>query len=59
MLAIGELTLQQFFAQLYAHTDIEAEPASAGRLMNGPFWHEDARRKWYVEEVGTREKCHF
>ncbi len=37
MLAIGELTLQQFFAQLYAHTDIEAEPASAGRLMNGHF----------------------
>lgn len=37
MLAIGELTLQQFFAQLYAHTDIEADPASAGRLMNGHF----------------------
>ncbi len=37
MLAIGELTLQQYFAQLYAHTDIAAEPASAGRLMNGHF----------------------
>ena len=37
MLAIGELTLQQFFAQLYAHTDIKADPASAGRLMNGHF----------------------
>ena len=37
MFAIGELTLQQYFAQLYAHTDIEAEPASAGRLMNGHF----------------------
>ncbi|MEM1407581.1 MAG: thiamine pyrophosphate-dependent enzyme, partial [Bacteroidota bacterium] len=37
MLAIGELTLQQYFAQLYAHTDIEADPASAGRLMNGHF----------------------
>ncbi len=37
MLAIGELTLQQFFAQLYAHTDIAADPASAGRLMNGHF----------------------
>lgn len=31
------LTLQQFFAQLYAHTDLEAEPASGGRLMNGHF----------------------
>jgi pyruvate/2-oxoglutarate/acetoin dehydrogenase E1 component/TPP-dependent pyruvate/acetoin dehydrogenase alpha subunit len=37
MLAIGELTLQQYFAQLYAHTDVQADPASAGRLMNGHF----------------------
>ncbi len=37
MLAIGELTLQQYFAQLYAHTDVNEEPASAGRLMNGHF----------------------
>lgn len=37
MLAIGELTLQQFFAQLYAHVDVEADPASAGRQMNGHF----------------------
>ncbi|UOG76605.1 thiamine pyrophosphate-dependent enzyme [Hymenobacter tibetensis] len=37
MLAIGELTLQQYFAQLYAHTDVEAEPATAGRAMNGHF----------------------
>lgn len=37
MLAIGELTLQQYFAQLYAHTDVDADPASAGRLMNGHF----------------------
>lgn len=37
MVAIGELTWQQYFAQLYAHTDIEADPASAGRLMNGHF----------------------
>ncbi len=37
MFAIGELTLLQYFAQLYAHTDVEADPASAGRLMNGHF----------------------
>jgi pyruvate/2-oxoglutarate/acetoin dehydrogenase E1 component/TPP-dependent pyruvate/acetoin dehydrogenase alpha subunit len=37
MLAIGELTLEQYFAQLYAHTDVVADPASAGRLMNGHF----------------------
>ncbi len=29
--------IQEFFAQLYAHTSVEAEPASAGRMMNGHF----------------------
>jgi pyruvate/2-oxoglutarate/acetoin dehydrogenase E1 component/TPP-dependent pyruvate/acetoin dehydrogenase alpha subunit len=37
MFAIGELTVQQYFAQLFAHTDIEADPSSAGRLMNSHF----------------------
>ncbi len=37
MFAIGELTVQQYFAQLYAHTSVTDEPASAGRLMNGHF----------------------
>ncbi|MGB3526927.1 MAG: thiamine pyrophosphate-dependent enzyme [Flavobacteriales bacterium] len=37
MFAIGELTVQQWFAQLYAHADVEAEPSSAGRQMNGHF----------------------
>ncbi len=37
MLALGELTLQEFFAQLYAHADVEAEPATAGRAMNGHY----------------------
>ena len=37
MFAAGLLSFQQFFAQLYAHTDLEAEPASGGRLMNGHF----------------------
>jgi len=37
MMAIGELTVEKFFAQLYAHPDIEKEPASGGRSMNGHF----------------------
>ncbi|HEY5823706.1 MAG TPA: thiamine pyrophosphate-dependent enzyme [Cyclobacteriaceae bacterium] len=37
MFATGELTLQQYFAQLYAHPDVNADPASAGRLMNGHY----------------------
>lgn len=37
MFAIGELTIQEYFAQLYAHSNVDEEPASAGRLMNGHF----------------------
>ncbi|MFN5372139.1 MAG: thiamine pyrophosphate-dependent enzyme [Bacteroidia bacterium] len=37
MFAAGLLTVQQFFAQLYAHADEQAEPMSSGRSMNGHF----------------------
>jgi 2-oxoisovalerate dehydrogenase E1 component len=37
MFAIGNLSIREWFAQLYAHTDVEAEPSSAGRQMNGHF----------------------
>jgi pyruvate/2-oxoglutarate/acetoin dehydrogenase E1 component/TPP-dependent pyruvate/acetoin dehydrogenase alpha subunit len=37
MFALGLSDIQKFFAQLYAHTDVEAEPASVGRSMNGHF----------------------
>jgi pyruvate/2-oxoglutarate/acetoin dehydrogenase E1 component/TPP-dependent pyruvate/acetoin dehydrogenase alpha subunit len=37
MFATGMSTMAEFFAQLYAHPDVEAEPASAGRQMNGHY----------------------
>jgi pyruvate/2-oxoglutarate/acetoin dehydrogenase E1 component/TPP-dependent pyruvate/acetoin dehydrogenase alpha subunit len=37
MMAIGEVTVQQFFAQLYAHANVDAEPHSGGRQMNAHF----------------------
>ncbi len=37
MFATGNLTLKEWFAGLYAHTDEEAEPMSAGRQMGGHF----------------------
>ena len=37
MMAIGELTIEQFFAGLYANTDLRQEPMSAGRQMGGHF----------------------
>jgi pyruvate/2-oxoglutarate/acetoin dehydrogenase E1 component/TPP-dependent pyruvate/acetoin dehydrogenase alpha subunit len=48
MLAIGELTIQQYFAQLYAHASIIDEPASGGRMMNSHFANRmlDEDGKW-------------
>ena len=37
MMAIDHLNIEQFFAGLYAHTDLEADPMSAGRQMGGHF----------------------
>jgi 2-oxoisovalerate dehydrogenase E1 component len=37
MMAIDQLTVQQYFAGLYAHTDTEQEPQSAGRQMGGHY----------------------
>jgi len=37
LLALGLLTLDQFFAQLYAHADVEHEPSSGGRSMTAHF----------------------
>jgi len=37
MMAIGKLNIQQFFAGLYGHSDLEHDPMSAGRQMGGHF----------------------
>jgi pyruvate/2-oxoglutarate/acetoin dehydrogenase E1 component/TPP-dependent pyruvate/acetoin dehydrogenase alpha subunit len=37
MFALGAVSLQEFFAQLYAHADVEADPSTAGRSMNAHF----------------------
>ena len=48
MMAIGELTIEQFFAGLYANTELKEEPMSAGRQMGGHFaTHSlDAQGNW-------------
>ena len=57
MMAIGELTAQQFFAALYAHTDINADPMSAGRQMGGHFathsLHEDGTWKDLTKQYNS------
>lgn len=37
MMAIESLTVKEYFAALYAHTDINKEPASGGRQMGGHY----------------------
>ena len=50
MFALGLLTVQEFFAQLYAHADVAADPASGGRGMNAHFGTRmlDDEGKWTV-----------
>src|SRR3954464_11453424 len=37
MFATGAANIKQFFAQLYADTDLQREPSSGGRQMNAHF----------------------
>jgi pyruvate/2-oxoglutarate/acetoin dehydrogenase E1 component/TPP-dependent pyruvate/acetoin dehydrogenase alpha subunit len=57
MMAIGALNIQQFFAGLYATTDIEQEPSSAGRQMGGHFathsLHEDGTWKNLTQQKNS------
>ncbi|PQJ82917.1 alpha-ketoacid dehydrogenase subunit alpha/beta [Polaribacter glomeratus] len=57
MMALGELTAQQFFAGLYAHSDIKEDPMSAGRQMGGHFathsLHENGNWKNLTEQYNS------
>lgn len=57
MMALGLLTVEQFFAQLYADADLEREPCSAGRSMTAHFstcmLEEDGRFKSLVNQVNV------
>lgn len=57
MMALGAFTPRQFFAGLYAHTDIKAEPFSGGRQMGGHYashsLHEDGRWKDLTQQYNT------
>lgn len=57
MMCNGQLSIEQFFAGLYAHTTIEADPMSAGRQMGGHFMthslHEDGSWKNLTEQKNS------
>lgn len=54
MFATGMLSVREFFAQLYADTDLALEPASGGRQMNGHFAVRqlDANGNWLSQTEG-------
>lgn len=57
MFAAGMCSIQEYFAQLYAHAEVEAEPNSAGRAMNAHFatrsLHPDGSWKNLAERYNT------
>jgi len=57
MMAIGALNIEQFFAGLYGHTDINFDPMSAGRQMGGHFathsLHEDGSWKNLTQQKNS------
>lgn len=56
MMAIGQMNIQQFFAGLYGHTDIEHDPMSAGRQMGGALRNTQFKRRWFLEKSCNAEK---
>lgn len=52
--ALGELRWTEFFAQLYAHTDIAHDPNTAGRSMNGHF-----ATRWLDEQGHWKTQTDF
>ena len=52
MLALGATTLEEYFAQLYAHADVAHDPFSGGRSMNAHFASRflDAQGNW-IDQV--------
>jgi 2-oxoisovalerate dehydrogenase E1 component len=57
MFAIGKHNFDEFFAQLYAHADLNAEPATGGRAMNAHFAtrsiNEDGSWKNLADELNS------
>ena len=57
MFAIGQLSIAEFFAQLYSNTNLEKEPSSGGRQMTSHFGtrslHEDGSWKRLTDQKNS------
>ena len=59
MMAIGALNVREFFVSLYADTDLEREPASAGRQMNGHFATRSLQMLMGAGKTSLNKKIHL
>ena len=63
MMARGLLNVEQYFAALYAHADVAADPTSGGRQMGGHFatrtLNEDGSWKTADSRLALRSGCDF
>ena len=61
MMAIGKLSIEQFFSGLYGTTDINQDPMSAGRQMGGHFTTHslDDNFNWKNLCFSDVDCCHF
>ena len=56
MMAIGELSIEQFFSGLYANTDLTEEPKYAGRQMGGHFATHSLDEKGQWKDLTAQKK---
>jgi TPP-dependent pyruvate/acetoin dehydrogenase alpha subunit len=59
MMAIGKLTSLEFFSGLYAHTDIDFDPMSAGRQMGGHFTTHSLDEHYEWKDLTAQKKFKF
>ncbi len=54
MFALGVMSIQEFFAQMYAHSDVNADPATGGRSMKSILLHATSPP---MAHGATKRKC--
>ena len=57
MFSSGMSTIENFFSQLYANPDVQAEPSSAGRQMNGHYGTRFLDENGMFKDLTSSKNC--
>jgi len=57
MFSSGMSTIENFFSQLYANPDVQAEPSSAGRQMNGHYGTRFLDENGMFKDLTSTKNC--